>query len=184
MNCPVCLTETFSPAELDAGLPSFKCGSCAGNWVRGGSYWQWLRAHGENLPERGEPLPGVEVPPEDRRAKLCPECHTSMFRYTVGHGLGFGLDQCPACKGIWFDAAEWETLRERNLHDDINAVFTAPWQAEVSREERRRRLEQLYTRRFGAEDFAEVRRVREWLDASPRKDELLAYLIDPNPWSV
>ncbi|HEX7313167.1 MAG TPA: zf-TFIIB domain-containing protein [Pyrinomonadaceae bacterium] len=183
MNCPVCRSENFSPAELDAGLNAFRCESCAGNWVRGVSYWHWLNSHGENLPERREPPTG-EAPPEDRRAKLCPECHTSMFRYTVGHGLGFGLDQCPACKGIWFDAAEWEALRERNLHDDIHAVFTAPWQAEVSREERRRRLEQIYLKRFGAEDYEEVKRVREWLDASARKQELLAYLTDPNPWGV
>lgn len=183
MNCPVCQSENFTPVELDAGLDAFRCESCAGNWVRGGSYWHWLGSRGENLPERREPAAG-EVPPEDRKAKLCPECHTSMFRYTVGHGLGFGLDQCPACKGIWFDAAEWEALRERNLHDDIHAVFTAPWQAEASREERRRRLVQIYQKRFGAEDYEEVKRVREWLDASPRKQELLAYLTDPNPWSV
>ncbi len=183
MNCPVCPSEKFSPIELDAGLDAFRCDSCGGQWVRGGSYWQWLRSHGENLPERREPAAGPPAP-EDRRPKSCPDCHTSMFRYTVGHGLGFGLDQCPACKGIWFDAAEWEALRERNLHDDINAVFTAPWQAEVSREERRRRLEQIYLRRFGTEDYEEVRRVREWLDASGRRDELLAYLTDPNPWGV
>jgi Zn-finger nucleic acid-binding protein len=169
--------------ELDAGLDGFRCESCAGNWVRGASYWRWLGSRGENLPERREPSAG-EAPPVDRKAKLCPECHISMFRYTVGHGLGFGLDQCPACKGIWFDAAEWEALRERNLHDDIHAVFTAPWQAEASRAERRRRLEQIYLKRFGAEDYEEAKRVREWLDASPRKQELLAYLTDPNPWSV
>lgn len=183
MKCPVCQSETFNRVELDPGLGASRCESCAGNWVRGASYWHWLGSHGENLPERREPPEGP-APPEDRKAKLCPECHTSMFRYTVGHGLGFGLDQCPACKGIWFDAAEWEALRERNLHDDIHAVFTAPWQAEASRVERRGRLEQIYLKRFGAEDYEEVRRVREWLDASPRKQELLAYLTDPNPFGV
>jgi Zn-finger nucleic acid-binding protein len=183
MNCPVCHAEDFGAAELDAGLFSFKCDSCAGNWVRGGSYWHWLQRHGENLPERREPANGGPTP-EDRRPKLCPECHTAMFRYTVGRGLDFGLDQCPACKGVWFDADEWEALKERNLHDDIHAVFTAPWQAEVSREERRRRLEQIYLKRYGAEDYAEVRRVRDWLDGSARKQELLAYLTDPDPWGV
>src|SRR5215216_1014146 len=182
MNCPVCQSEKFSPVELDPDLQALRCDTCGGNWVYGGSYWRWLHRHGENLPERREPAEGAAAP-EDLKPKLCPECHTVMFRYTVGHGLGFGLDQCPACKGIWFDADEWEALKERNLHDDINAVFTAPWQAEVSREERRRRLEQIYLKRFGAEDYAEVRRVREWLDASARKQELVAYLTDPNPWS-
>lgn len=183
MNCPVCQSEAFGEVELDPGLTALRCESCAGNWVPGRSYWHWLGVHGENLPERREP-PAGGAAPEDRQPKHCPECRTSLFRYTVGHGLGFGLDQCPACKGIWFDAAEWEALRERNLHDDVHAVFTAPWQAEASREERRRRLEQIYLKRFGAGDFEEVRRVREWLDASPRKQELLAYLTDPNPWGV
>jgi Zn-finger nucleic acid-binding protein len=183
MNCPVCQSENFGPAQLDAGLVAQRCGACGGNWVSGRSYWQWLREHGENLPERREPARG-EAAPEDRAPKVCPECRAATFRYTVGRGLGFGLDQCPACKGIWLDAREWEALRERNLHDDIHAVFTAPWQAEATREERRRRLEQIYTKRFGTEDYAEVKRVRDWLDASPRKQELLAYLTDPDPSGV
>lgn len=183
MNCPVCQSENFGPAQLDAGLVAQRCGACGGNWVSGRNYWHWLREHGENLPERREPARS-EAAPEDRTPKMCPECRTATFRYTVGHGLGFGLDQCPACKGIWLDAREWEALRERNLHDDIHAVFTAPWQAEATREERRRRLEQIYTKRFGDDDYAEVKRVRDWLDASPRKHELIAYLTDPDPSGV
>ena len=183
MNCPVCQSEDFAAAELDAGLQARRCGACGGHWVSGRDYWEWLQRHGENLPERREPSDGAAAP-EDRRPKLCPECRSAMFRYTVGRGLGFGLDQCPACKGVWLDADEWEALRERNLHDDIHAIFTAPWQAEASREERRRRLEQIYLKRYGAEDFAEVRRVRDWLDSSARKQELLAYLTDPDPWGV
>ena len=31
MNCPVCQSENFSPAELDAGLNAFRCESCAGD---------------------------------------------------------------------------------------------------------------------------------------------------------
>ena len=183
MICPVCRSENFGPAALDAGLDAFRCDACRGHWLPGSNYWRWLQGRGANLPERREPQAGGAAP-EDRAPKSCPVCHTAMFRYTVGRGLGFGLDQCPACKGIWFDADEWESLKERNLHDDINAVFTAPWQAEVSREERRRRLEQIYLKRFGAEDYAEVRRVRAWLDASERTVELVAYLLDPDPSGV
>jgi hypothetical protein len=47
MNCPVCQSETFGRVELDPGLSASRCESCAGNWVRGASYWHWLGSHGE-----------------------------------------------------------------------------------------------------------------------------------------
>jgi Zn-finger nucleic acid-binding protein len=116
--------------------------------------------------------------------KPCPECAFTMFKYRVGHGLEFHLDQCMGCKGIWFDKDEWETLRARNLHDDLHALFTAPWQAKASREDRKRRLEQMYIRKFGAEDYAEIKKVRGWLAEHEHKHELLAYLTDPDPLNV
>lgn len=183
MNCPACLTAQLAPSSLEESLASSKCEACGGNWIRGSEYWSWLARHGENLPEREEQTPGPSAP-EPVEPRSCPECRSLMFRYKVGHGLGFTLDQCAACKGIWFDRDEWEALRARNLHDDINAVFTAPWQAAASREERRRRLEAMYVNKFGAGDYAEIKRVRAWLDAHPRRHELLAYLTDRDPLSA
>ncbi|HEX8070687.1 MAG TPA: zf-TFIIB domain-containing protein [Pyrinomonadaceae bacterium] len=183
MNCPVCKSTELARTDAETNLPAHDCPQCGGRWLRGREYWQWLGKHGPNLPERTY-LDAPPVADADEVAKACPECGFPMFRFKVGHGLAFGLDQCPGCKGIWFDRDEWAELKRRNLHDDINAVLTAPWQAQVTRAERVHRLRQVYERKFGAADYEEIKRVRAWLDAHPRKHELLAYLTDPDPYGL
>ncbi|HYE66219.1 MAG TPA: zf-TFIIB domain-containing protein [Pyrinomonadaceae bacterium] len=183
MNCPVCKTSVLSLNSLESNLSSLKCDDCGGNWIRGSEYWKWLEKHGQNLPElhgQGETLPVSET----QEPKDCPECRWVMVKYRVGRELGFSLDQCSGCKGIWFDKNEWELLRSRNLHDDVHSILTAFWQTEAAKEERSKRLEQIYVNRFGAEDYAEIKRVRAWLDAHQKKHELLAYLTDENPLSL
>ena len=76
----------------------------------------------------------------------------------VGQGTGFSLDHCHGCKGIWFDRNEWEVLRRRNLHDDLNSILTAFWQTEALNEERKKRLEQMCVNRFGVDDYAEIKK--------------------------
>jgi Zn-finger nucleic acid-binding protein len=173
----------LTPLELEANLSSLNCGRCRGNWVPGFTYWTWLEQHGPNLPERLEPTEeGRDA--DSQEMKLCPECKSLMFQYKVGRGLAFYLDQCARCKGIWFDRDEWEALKRRNLHDDVHAIFTAPWQAGASKEERVRRLDQMYADRLGADEYAEVKRFRAWLDAHPRRQEMLAFLTDRDPFDI
>jgi len=107
-----------------------------------------------------------------------------MVKYLAGHGLNFTLDHCEGCKGIWLDRNEWKTLKKRNLHDDLNAMLTSFWQAAARKEERKKKLEQIYIGRFGAEDYAEIKRVRAWLDGHRNKQNLVAYLTDADPFDV
>jgi Zn-finger nucleic acid-binding protein len=84
-------------------------------------------------------------------AKLCPECGRILIKYGVGHGMNFTLDQCGHCLGIWFDKNEWVSLKQRNLHDEVHKVFTASWQTQARKEERKRNLERIYLNRFGSD---------------------------------
>jgi Zn-finger nucleic acid-binding protein len=183
MNCPVCKTPELISTDLESNLTSFRCPECGGNWIRGAEYWRWLERHGPNLPERSDQDSGLSLAEPGKHID-CPECRFRMVKYLVGHGFSFTLDQCGGCKGIWLDRNEWEALKERNLHDDVNAMFTSFWQAEAQRELRRKRLEEIYISRFGAEDYAEVTRIRAWLEAHPKRPELLAYLTDTDPFAV
>src|SRR5262245_13163217 len=133
MNCPVCKTSELTAMELEANLTAFQCDQCDGHWIRGAEYWKWLEDHASNLAERvieDESLtlaePGVPVD--------CPECRFRMIKYLVGRGLDFTLDHCRGCKGIWLDRNEWAALRKRNLHDDMNTMFTSFWLAGAIRE--------------------------------------------------
>jgi hypothetical protein len=79
---------------------------------------------------------------------------------------------------------EWEALKARNLHDDVNSMLTAFWQDEAHKEGRKKRMEQIYIGRFGDEDYAEIERIRAWLGTRQNKQELLAYLTDKDPFDV
>ncbi|HEY8186833.1 MAG TPA: zf-TFIIB domain-containing protein [Pyrinomonadaceae bacterium] len=182
MKCPVCKTPKLLPTEKE-GLTLFNCSKCRGNWLRGVEYWKWLERHGPNLPEKrnrnGElslAEPGLHID--------CPECRFRMAKYLVGHGFSFTIDHCHGCKGVWLDRNEWEALREHNLHDDLNSMFTAFWQDEAQKEARKRRLEQIYISRFGADDYAEIERIRTWLATRGNKQELIAFLTDKDPFDV
>jgi Zn-finger nucleic acid-binding protein len=107
-----------------------------------------------------------------------------MVKYLVGRGFSFTLDHCQGCKGIWLDRNEWEALKSRNLHDDVNSMLTAFWQDEAQKEGRKKRMEQIYIGRFGNEDYAEIERIRTWLGTRQNKQELLAYLTDKDPFDV
>jgi Zn-finger nucleic acid-binding protein len=94
------------------------------------------------------------------------------------------LDHCEGCKGIWLDRNEWEALKARNLHDDVNSMLTTFWQDEAQKEGRKKRMERIYVARFGAADYAEIEKIRAWLATRPKKQDLLAYLTDKDPFDV
>jgi Zn-finger nucleic acid-binding protein len=183
MNCPVCKTTKLITTELEENLAAQNCLSCGGNWIRGAEYWKWVERHSSDLAERlheTESLwlaePGLPID--------CPECRFRMVKYRVGRGLSFSLDHCHGCKGIWLDLNEWEALKKRNLHDDLNTMFTSFWQNEAHREARKKRMQDIYTGRFGEDDYTEIKRIRWWLDAKTNREELLAYLTDRDPYAA
>ena len=183
MNCPVCKTSELISTELEPELSALQCSVCNGHWISGRNYWRWLEEHSEDLPERVH---------EDERLALaepgkpidCPECRFRMVKYLVGRGLNFTVDHCHGCKGIWLDGNEWEALKKRNLHDDLNLMFTSFWQNEAQREARKKKMEEIYVDRFGADDYTEIKRIRYWLDTKTNREELLAFLIDKDPYEV
>ncbi len=178
MNCPVCKTEALSYAELEADLSARHCAKCEGNWISSFEYWKWREKLVDELPDREAPPEAPNPSTGLLAAKICPECRGLLVRFKVGHGVAFSLDRCGNCGGVWFDKDEWEALRSRNLHDDVYTVFTAPWQDRVRKEESVRQQEQIYTRKFGEEGFEEVKRMKEWIDDHPLRQEILAYLIN------
>jgi Zn-finger nucleic acid-binding protein len=182
MNCPVCKSSELSPTDLESGLPAFRCDNCNGQWIRGAQYWKWLEEH-PNLPERADGDTHLTLA-EPGKPIDCPECRFRMVKYLVGRGFSFTLDHCQGCKGIWLDRNEWEALKARHLHDDVNSMLTAFWQDEAQKEVRKKRMEQIYLGRFGHEDYAEIERIRVWLGTRQNKQDLLAYLTDKDPFDV
>jgi Zn-finger nucleic acid-binding protein len=183
MKCPVCKSSELVVTSLESNLPALKCSGCGGNWIEGARYWKWLEEHGSNLPERPADDEELSVVEPGKHID-CPECRFRMVKYLVGRGLNFTLDHCEGCKGIWLDRNEWEALKKRNLHDDLNSMLTAFWQDQARKEVRKKKLEEIYLNRFGDGDYAEIKRIRAWLYGNPNKEYLLAYLTDRDPLDV
>lgn len=180
MNCCVCKTADLQPTTLETNLPARTCPTCQGIWLSSEEYLHWLAQHG-NLPEK--PPAGDAPPPQDvPQAKICPECGHILRRYKIGHDLTFHLDRCNHCNGVWLDKNEWDVLKSHNLHDDLNLMFTNVWQMQVQQEEKQQFFEAMYTQKYGTADYAEIRRIREWLYNHPRGMELLAFLTDKAPY--
>jgi Zn-finger nucleic acid-binding protein len=183
MACAECRTVELQQIALEPGLPAYACPACEGIWIASTHYWEWLDKHGPTLPEKpacaAPPLPVVET----RRAKICPGCGHILIKYRVGHDITFSLDQCGHCNSFWFDKNEWQVLKSRNLHDEVHKMFTAPWQRRIREEESRRTWQQIYTERFGEQDYADIRRIKAWIDQHPERQSLLAYLVSENPYT-
>jgi Zn-finger nucleic acid-binding protein len=183
MNCPVCKSTELVSTDLESNLTSFNCNGCGGNWIRGAEYWKWLEQNSSDLAERLYQEESLHLA-EPGKPIDCPECRFRMVKFLVGRGLDFTVDHCEGCKGIWLDQNEWEALKKRNLHDDLNSIFTSFWQTGAQREIRKKKLEGIYVSRFGAEDYAEIKRIRWWLDTKMNKEELLAFLTDRDPFNA
>lgn len=179
MKCPSCKTADMESHDLEEGLISKHCLACDGHWLPSFQYWLWLQQHGDNLPERPAAEGAALTVTESEQAKTCPECGHILTHHRVGHGLDFSLDRCGHCGGVWFDKNEWEILKSRNLHDDVHFVFSQVWQSEVAKQERAKMREQRLLAHFGTQDLAEIRRIKAWLDGHPRKNELYAFLLNP-----
>ena len=179
MHCPICKQVTLKKAELDSGLFAQECSQCHGKWIQSYFYWRWREKLGGGFDE----IPAEYVTQaridDNRAAKLCPECGHLLIRYPVGHQTGFELDRCGNCGGVWFDAREWETLRARNLHDDVHKIFSEIWQNQLRREERDKNRQTFYQTKFGPADYQKAAEFRLWLHTHPLSHELFAFVNDP-----
>ena len=184
MNCPVCKSPALHATDLEAGLTFFNCHQCRGNWVRGVEYWKWLEQHGPNLPERSDQDSGLLLAEPGLHID-CPECRFRMVKYLVGHGFSFTIDHCGGCKGVWLDRNEWEALKERNLHDDLQ--FDVHFL--LAGRSGKRGAEEAAGANLLSHDSALMimPRSNEYAPGSPPaqiSQELLAYLTDKDPFDV
>lgn len=176
-TCPGCKEEGLSQHELEQDLHSSRCGKCNGVWVSSSQYQQWLKHHGENLPEKA-PDAGVNLETNEAHgAKFCPECKYILLKYKVGHNVGFSLNRCGHCGGVWFDKNEWEIMKSRNLNDDVHLVFSEAWQSAVRAEEHNNAVDEILRKQIGDTDLKEIQRIKTWLQSHPKSAELYAYLL-------
>src|SRR4051794_30177953 len=109
MYCPVD-HASLRRVELPDGPSAFACDKCAGHWVRFGDYLAWRERQPGDLPFQPDAGGEIAATATTVGVRRCPDCDYVLTRYQVGHGVGFSIDRCGNCNGIWLDTREWETL--------------------------------------------------------------------------
>ena len=176
-TCPVCKTGSLAEHTPEPNLRASQCSKCTGVWIGALHYEEWLKQHGENLPEKA-PEAGIALTSGEKPgAKFCPECNFVLMKYKIGHDIGFSLNRCGQCAGIWFDQNEWEIMKSRNLHDDVHLVFSQGWQAAIRGDDHQAAMDEIWREQIGPSDFTEIRRIKAWLSKHPKQAELYAYLM-------
>jgi Zn-finger nucleic acid-binding protein len=182
MHSPRDRKATLELGELEPGLPCYVCPTTGGHWIDGDAYWAWLRAQPSRLPEK--PADGAEVRAVDENdddadaALVSPRSGRLMRKFEVGRGLRFRIDFDATSGGFWLDGGEYQALRARNLHDELNLIASDEWQralrAQRSREAARARLEST----VGPADRRRLDEAIDWLAGHAHRDLLLAELLE------
>lgn len=176
MKCPVCVVYKLKNTGLEAALSAHQCESCAGIFISGESYQNWQT--NQSKPQKFE---GAKVSLNPLRSseksglKFCPDCKHVAIKYKVSHDIDFCLDRCGNCGGIWFDGNEWQLIKERGLHNQLNLVLSQDWQCKVRAREQEVALDNMWIERLGREDYARMKEYIEWLRIHDKQDDLLAF---------
>ncbi len=82
------------------------------------------------------------------------------------------------------DKNEWESLKVADLHDEINQFFTKSWQQDIQEKETASKFDTMFLEKFGESDYQKIKEVREWLQENPNRNNLIAFLLDKDPFST
>jgi len=162
---------------LDQGLMAHQCADSGGHYITAACYMRWLQSQPARLPQVPAATDEEHAPEEPETARMCPETETIMMRCRVGHGFSFSVDRS-ITGGLWLDGGEWDTLRERNFHDEIHLIFTAPWQKRVRDERAQAVYETRLESVIGAELLGQLKFLRAELADHPDRAMAIAYLTN------
>lgn len=62
----------------------------------------------------------VEAAAREKRAQICPKCSGSLEKYRF---MGFVLDRCESCEGIWLEKGEMEAILRRAARGPLGAFL-------------------------------------------------------------
>ena len=177
LHSPIYPDTVMQLSEIEPGLFAYTCPKSRGVWIPLQSYLDWKEHHKKD--KRELPSGYVPVLADDSKqpALICPESGRLLIRYRVGHGLKFHVDLSPDTGGIWLDKGEWEALKSKGLHVELNLIFTASYQRHIRTEEHEERLEQTFRDRIGHQDFQKVRKFKQWLADHPKRRHIRCYLL-------
>lgn len=181
MNCTRCKQGILQPGFLDDLFPARTCNGCGGSFILLKDYLHWRDKHPDHVftDAKVEPIPDAP-----KHAFLCPVTGALMVPYRISKSSQHRLDLSPKINGIWLDKGEWGLLKAEGLAGSLNRIFTDPWQRKIREEAAKEVFASLYQNQFGEVDYSRLGEMRAWIWKHPRRDALLAYLNDDDPYSA
>ena len=182
MKCPICEHAILEYEKTVDDLSIYNCPSCSGHYLKYKDYNEWLK----NNPDIAINDNNEEYIPEFdcKQAKLCPECHRILIKYNIDNKNDFALDYCRTCGSVWFDKNEYEFIKSKGLHNKIHQFFTADWQDKIKVDELKNTFIHQYIERFGENEYNKIKDIKIWIDSHSMKKELIAYLLDSDPYKI
>jgi len=167
-ECPKCDHQDLVSAAHGAS----QCPSCRGLFVPQSRVAELIAAD----TTVAEDVPSLS---QDERGGRCPQDRSIMSRTSImlaDKESSLHLERCSSCRGIWFDAGEWNALASRHMLEHLDEFWSAEWRREERRAEDKAAYEGRMKKVFGPELYYQLRSVATVLHAHPRRSQALAFI--------
>jgi len=176
MNCPLCKNHVLKPITLADDLPAEGCSHCQGALVSLLSYRVWLERHPVDAQLAAERQLGSVIEAVDTaHALICPKCSGIMNKYRIAAETENKIDLCVRCNDVWLDKGEWALIQLLELADKLPRIFYDSWQKQIRTTHSHALKEQKFKELLG-DDYAEIVRIRGWINGHEQRRALLDYL--------
>jgi Zn-finger nucleic acid-binding protein len=182
--CTSCNIGKLLPANLETALKAKQCNHCHGHWILIEDFVRWKQ---QASPETTAEVKDTEdhqyhVADDSIKALLCPISGTLMRKFRIKADSRRRIDYSPAVGAIWLDDGEWQLIKLSGLAGSLNVLVTEHYQHQLRRESTKQQLSEIYSRKFGAEQYQKVQDFRAWLEQQPNQADLKAYLMVQDPY--
>ncbi|NJL00140.1 MAG: zf-TFIIB domain-containing protein [Spirulinaceae cyanobacterium SM2_1_0] len=181
VDCPKCKNVVLLETRLAGELPAARCSQCGGSWLPALAYQQWQRERPNHNASPEHLLNGSYIhlqPSEfDTKACLCPQCRRYLSRTRVESKPPFFLEHCQECEGFWFDAGEWEALRQLGLANSLPELFDPQWQAQFREQQQIQAERQQMIDKLGPDLAQKIVELTDTILDHKNGDFALAYIM-------
>lgn len=181
MRCTSCKQGELQASFIEQQFRAHTCDHCGGNWILVEDYVSWK----ERNPQYAFTDAAVSEDTADSHLALfCPVSGVIMRKLRITKDSSHRLDYSVPVGGVWLDKGEWDLLKTAGLAGSLNKILTEQWQNKIREQKAEDTFTQLYINKFGQDDYAKIKALREWLVNHPQKAELRSYLLADDPYSA
>lgn len=174
-KCPKCKDAVLARNKVRTPsgayvVQPYACPSCAGMWLAAGE--------AEVAAELVEDAAPAARSPNDARSGRCPFGHGLLERARIDVDEPFYLDRCPTCRGVFFDAGEWDRLARARLLHDVDALFDPLFQKRRAAARAEAAHRGRLVAALGSDVVEGIEAVADRLRDHPGRHDAVAYLLD------